>query len=121
MRGFLGVSVTAGIVEEVIYRGFLFWYLLQFMPLWAAVAVSAVIFALGHSYQGVSGMLRVFVVGLFAGGLYALSDSIWLVMVGHALLDALQGAALLPLFDEDGDGNGAAEAAAAAAGPRATG
>ena len=97
-RHFVGISVTAGIVEETLYRGFLFWYLLQFVPLWAAIVVSSVIFALGHSYQGVGGMLRVFVVGVVAGVLYALSGSVWLVMIAHALFDILQGAVLVQLF-----------------------
>lgn len=97
-RRFIGVSVTAGIVEETLYRGFLFWYLLQFAPMWTAVIVSSVIFALGHSYQGIGGMLRVFVVGIVAGVLYALSGSIWLVMVAHALFDILQGWVLVELF-----------------------
>ena len=56
---FFRLSITAGIVEEALYRGFVFWYLGQFMPAWAAVVVSALAFGAGHSYQGVSGMIRV--------------------------------------------------------------
>jgi membrane protease YdiL (CAAX protease family) len=33
LRYFLGVSITAGIVEEIVYRGFVLWYLGSFMPL----------------------------------------------------------------------------------------
>ena len=36
---FVRLSVTAGIVEEALYRGFVFWYLGQFMPAWAVVVV----------------------------------------------------------------------------------
>ena len=75
-RHFVALSLTAGFVEEIIYRGFLFWYLLPLMPLWAVILVSSVIFGLGHSYQGIAGMLRVFGVGIAFGILYALSDSI---------------------------------------------
>ena len=51
-RYYAGVSITAGIVEEIVYRGFLIWYMGLFMPLWAAVCVSSVSFGLAHSYQG---------------------------------------------------------------------
>ena len=36
-RRYVAVSITAGIVEEIIYRGFVLWYLSLFMPLWGAV------------------------------------------------------------------------------------
>lgn len=94
-HGFVGVSITAGIVEEIVYRGFVLWYLGQFMPLWAAVMLSSLAFGLAHSYQGASGALRCGLVGLVFGILYVLTGSIWLPIVGHILLDALQGGALL--------------------------
>ena len=79
LRSFVGVSVTAGVVEEIVYRGFVFWYLGQWMPLWAVVIVSSAAFGLGHSYQG------------------------WLPIIAHVLLDALQGAAILEILrDDDG-------------------
>lgn len=95
LRHFTALSVVAGIVEEIVYRGFLFWYLAWLMPVWGIVICSAAIFALGHSYQGAAGVLRVFIVGLAFGLLFLLSGSIWLPIALHALLDILQGAALL--------------------------
>jgi membrane protease YdiL (CAAX protease family) len=97
-RLFCGVSVTAGIVEETIYRGFVFWYLAPMMPMWAVVLVSAAAFGLGHSYQGVNGMLRVTAVGTAFGLLYWLCGSIWLPILAHMLLDILQGATLLEML-----------------------
>ena len=97
-RPFFGLSITAGIVEEVIYRGFALWYLAQFMPLWAGVLVSSVFFGLGHSYQGLSGSIRTGLVGLAAALLYVVSGSIWLPIVGHALLDILQGKMLVEIL-----------------------
>lgn len=94
-RWFVGLSLTAGVVEETIYRGFVFWYLGHFMPVWAVVAVSAVGFGLAHSYQGALGMARVTLVGVAFGAFYVLTGSIWLPMLAHAALDILQGAALL--------------------------
>lgn len=99
-RLFAGLSVTAGVVEEIFYRGFLIWYLAQIVPLWAAVVVSSLIFGLGHSYQGVGGVLRTGGVGLGAAVLYVVSGSIWLPMIAHILLDLLQGKMVLEILDE---------------------
>ena len=97
------VSITAGIVEEILYRGFAFWYLGQFMPAWAVVLVSAIAFGAGHSYQGVNGMIRVTLIGIAFGGYYLLTGSIWLPIIAHAVLDILQGAMLLEYLRERGE------------------
>jgi len=99
---FVGVSITAGIVEEILYRGFAFWYLTQVMPLWAAIIVSALAFGIGHSYQGIGGVVRVTLLGLAFGVFYVFTGSIWLPMLAHAILDILQGAMILEILrDED--------------------
>ena len=100
-RHFISVSLTAGIVEEILYRGFVFWYLLQLMPIWAVIIVSSVAFGLGHSYQGIAGMVRVTLIGLAFGLFYVLTGSIWLPMLAHAILDVLQGAMLLEILRPD--------------------
>lgn len=97
-RTFFGLSITAGIVEETVYRGFVFWYLAQVMPMWAVVLVSSVVFGLGHSYQGAGGVMRVALIGVAAGALYVYTGSIWLPIIGHALLDILQGGMLLEIL-----------------------
>lgn len=100
-RLFFGVSITAGIVEETIYRGFALWYLAQFMPIWAAILASSVVFGLGHSYQGASGMVRVTIIGAVFAAFYVFTGSIWLPILGHFLLDALQGLGILEVLRED--------------------
>jgi len=97
-RHFVAVSITAGIVEEILYRGFAFWYLLQIMPIWAVIIVSAVAFGLGHSYQGAGGVVRVTVIGIAFGIFYVATGSIWLPMLAHAILDILQGASIVELL-----------------------
>jgi len=100
-RLFFGLSITAGIVEETIYRGFALWYLAQFMPIWAAVVASSVVFGLGHSYQGAGGMVRVTIIGAVFGAFYIFTGSIWLPILGHFLLDALQGLGILEVLRKD--------------------
>ena len=103
LRAFIAISITAGIVEEIVYRGFVLWYLAQFMPLWAAVIASSVAFGLGHSYQGAMGALRCGLIGLAFAIFYIVTGSIWLPIVAHAVFDILQGMMLLELFRENGN------------------
>ena len=102
-RYFVATSMTAGIVEEFLYRGFVFWYLAHFLPLWAVVLVSSVAFGLGHSYQGASGIVRVTLIGLAFGAFYVFTGSIWLPMLAHAILDIVQGAFILEVLRKGND------------------
>ena len=77
--------------EELLYRGFLLWYLSRITELWLAVVISALIFGAGHVYQGGKGMVRTACFGLVAAGLYLLTDSLWASMVLHAALDLTSG------------------------------
>ncbi len=88
---FRALSVTAGICEELLYRGFLIWYLSQFTSLWMAVVISSLLFGYAHFYQGVAGMMKTGIAGLVAAGLYVLSGSLWLPMILHAATDFIQG------------------------------
>ncbi len=88
---FYGLSITAGIVEEILWRGFLIWYLSQFMPLWGAALVSIIGFGLAHAYQGVANLPPIIAVGAVFTGLYLLTGSIWLPVILHAAVDILQG------------------------------
>ena len=102
--GFVLLSLTAGICEEALYRGFLIQYLnggAPALPLLAALAASSLAFGFGHLYQGVPAVLRTGVTGIAFGLLFLLSGSLIPGMVLHALID-LQGVyVLLPLPDED--------------------
>lgn len=88
---FYGLSLTAGIVEEILWRGFMFWYLGQFMPLAAAATVSTIAFALAHLYQGWSQLPAITLVAAALAGLYILTGSVWLPIVLHIAIDILQG------------------------------
>ena len=105
LRSFFALSVTAGVVEELLYRGFVLWVLAQWMPLWAAVLLSSIAFGLAHSYQGAGGMLRTGLMGLLFAGLFVASGSIWLPMLFHALFDIVQGVQIRELFRESENGD----------------
>ena len=96
---FYGLSITAGIVEEVLWRGFLIWYLSQFMPVWGAVLVSTLGFGLAHAYQGLSHLPQITVAGAVFAALYIMSGSIWLPIILHAAIDILQGRLAYDVID----------------------
>ena len=91
LQRFSWLGVTAGIVEELIFRGYLVWYFASFAPLWAAIVITAIAFGIGHLYQGLGGVLKTAVAGVLFGALYWFSGSIWLPMFLHAAIDVLQG------------------------------
>jgi membrane protease YdiL (CAAX protease family) len=84
---FLGVAVTAGVWEELMYRGFLIWFIAPYAGVIAAVFLSSLIFGLGHGYQGAKGIVRTFVLGAVFAIAYMLTHSLWWVMAAHALVD----------------------------------
>lgn len=91
MRRFVVLSITAGVCEELLYRGFLLWYLGQITIMPVAVLTAALIFGVGHVYQGGKGIVRTGIFGLVATGLYLLTESLWAPMVLHAVLDITSG------------------------------
>jgi len=91
LRWFSGVAITAGVCEELLYRGYLIWYLQHWIPLTFAVALAAIIFGVGHFYQGPRGMILTACVGAFLAGVYLVSGSLYAAMVIHALMDLYSG------------------------------
>lgn len=92
-RAFIGLSLSAGICEELAYRGFLMAYLSAYVPVFGAIAGSALLFGIGHAYQGPGGMLKTGLFGAALAGLYASSGSLLAVVVLHAANDAVSGVA----------------------------
>lgn len=86
-RWFFGTAITAGICEEILFRGFLLAYAAVWLGPWGAVLVTAFVFGLGHTYQGRAGALKTFVAGLVAGALYVTGGTIVLPIVLHAFVD----------------------------------
>lgn len=91
LRRFYAVSFTAGIVEEVLWRGYLIWYLSQFWSLGIAALVSTLAFGVAHAYQGWRQVLSITAVGAALTGLYLLTGTIWASIALHIAIDVLQG------------------------------
>src|SRR5580693_1823572 len=87
---FAFVSVTAGICEEILYRGFLIRYLSNgpwHAGLWIALAIASISFGLAHGYQGLCGIIGTAVLGAAIAMLFMASGSLWLPMALHAIID----------------------------------
>lgn len=92
---FVGVALTAGICEEILYRGFLPWMLWSLgLNVWVGFALAVLAFALGHAYQGRSGVIVTGVLGVFLFGILALTRSLVPGQVLHVLVDLVNGIAL---------------------------
>lgn len=85
------VSVTAGVCEEIVYRGILMAVLTPAVGLWPAVGLSSVIFGMGHAYQGFSGILKTTGVGLVMALLTVFSGSLLVAMILHTVIDLTSG------------------------------
>jgi membrane protease YdiL (CAAX protease family) len=90
---FAGLSVSAGITEEFIYRGIalaalgdLPWVQGHGGP-WLAAAVVAAAFGLGHGYQDAIGMVRAGVLGFLLAVPVLITGSLLPGMAAHAALD----------------------------------
>jgi membrane protease YdiL (CAAX protease family) len=89
-RAFVAVALTAGIAEEIVFRGFLLVYLTEVFPpttLGTAMVVSSLLFGLAHSYQGVLGVALTALAGYWLAGLFVVTGSLLLPIVVHALVD----------------------------------
>jgi len=95
------VSVAAGVGEEIIYRGFLIWYLAQAMSPAAAVVAAAAIFAVAHLYQGPRSAIKVGLFALALGAGYVWCGALWPVMAIHFAVDLLAGVFAVRLHELD--------------------
>lgn len=85
------VSVSAGIGEELFYRGFLIWYFGQFMAPVGAVLASSALFALAHVMHGAAATVRAGLMGLVLAGLFVFSGALWASILLHTAVDLSSG------------------------------
>jgi membrane protease YdiL (CAAX protease family) len=85
------VSITAGVCEEILYRGLLLATLVSLVGTWPAVAITSLIFGLGHAYQGISGIVKTGLIGLVLALLTVSSGSLFIAIALHAVVDLTSG------------------------------
>ncbi len=91
---FVGVSLSAGVGEELVFRGYAIGALAPWTGVGAAAVLSTLSFGVVHAYQGVLGFIRTAALGgLLAWGFLA-SGSLLPAMAAHTLLDLVAGLVL---------------------------
>jgi membrane protease YdiL (CAAX protease family) len=90
------ISMTAGFVEEFIFRGYLQTQFTRFgLPTLLAILVQAALFAAGHTYEGRNAVIVISIYGVLLGLLAWWRKSLRPNMMGHAALDTLAAVGVL--------------------------
>jgi membrane protease YdiL (CAAX protease family) len=89
---FMIIAFTAGICEELLYRGWL-QNLLAWATgsVWIGLVLGAAVFGCGHAYQGKNGMIQSGVIGLIFGAALILTKSLVAGQILHVTIDAVNG------------------------------
>lgn len=95
-KHFIFVAFSAGVCEEIIFRGFFIQYFLALnennaLGNWLAVIIPACMFAFGHLYQGEKAVLKILGMAMLFGWIFLLTKSLLLLMLIHFLVDVLGG------------------------------
>lgn len=77
------VSICAPVWEEIVFRGFLLPSLTKYMPVWCAILVSSVAFALAH--LNIQRMLPLMLLGMVMGVIFTRSRNLLPSMLVHSL------------------------------------
>jgi len=93
---FMILAISAGICEEIVYRGFLVNYLMaviddQILAFNVAVIFPAVIFGVVHMYQGIKSVLKIAIMSLLFSTIFIFSESLLIVVLLHAGVDIAGG------------------------------
>jgi membrane protease YdiL (CAAX protease family) len=104
---FAGLSVSAGIAEELVFRSFLISVVFEAAgSMVVAVTISVAAFAVTHAYQGIVGVIRVILLGLLLTAPFLLTGSVYPSIIAHTVLDLLAGLVLAEWLGAGADTTG---------------
>lgn len=83
----LGISFQAGFGEELLYRAVLLIGLMRFLPIWAAVAIQALIFGIAHGGYGTWAHILLPAGFAVFAGIAVWYTGFWSIVVVHFLID----------------------------------
>ncbi|MFD0775522.1 type II CAAX prenyl endopeptidase Rce1 family protein, partial [Streptomonospora algeriensis] len=82
------LAVTAGVGEELLYRGLLVAFGVALgLPVWAAAAAACLLFALAHLYQGWWGVVGPGLLGALFMVVYLGTGSLLIPIAAHVVLE----------------------------------
>ncbi len=89
---FILIAFTAGICEELLYRGWL-QNLLAYGTgsVWVGLVLGSVIFGFGHTYQGKMGIVQTGIIGLIFGVVFIFTKSLIASQILHVIVDVVNG------------------------------
>lgn len=95
-RHYTFLAFSAGFCEEIMFRGYLVPYLESLTQgisysSHIAVLVPAIAFGLNHMYQGWKAILKIVFVAVMFGYIFLWTESIWIVIIIHVLIDLISG------------------------------
>ena len=90
-KTFAFLSISAGVCEEIVYRGFVLWFTTVWLGVWTGFLATSVIFGLAHAYLGRTHILRTAIAGLVLGIVAVGSASLLPAILLHAFTDLLSG------------------------------
>ena len=91
------LSLTAGITEEIVYRGYCICYLAwligsdEWWQLSLVLLIPALSFGAGHFYQGWRAVLKIVFMAVLFGAFYWYTKSLLVLMIVHTTIDLLGG------------------------------
>lgn len=92
---FIFLALTAGICEEIIFRGYFIRYFQCLLgddtTFTLAILLPAIIFGAVHRYQGWRAMIKIGAMAVMFGYVFVHGGSLWILIVVHALVDLLGG------------------------------
>ncbi|MEC1177894.1 CPBP family intramembrane metalloprotease [Metasolibacillus meyeri] len=87
---FVFVAITAGICEELIFRGAMTYFLFELpveLPLWTIGLLVSILFSMAHLYQGISGIVATSFLGVIFFVLFIGTGSLLLPIILHFMMD----------------------------------
>jgi membrane protease YdiL (CAAX protease family) len=101
LPAYILLCMSAGIFEEIIYRGFMVNYFLEDgmaeIP-WTAIIVPAVLFSLAHFYQGWAAIMKISVLAILLNLIFIYTHSLYPTMIIHFSIDLISGVAGMKKF-----------------------
>ena len=84
------LALSAGICEEVIFRGFLIFLVLAIFPnapIYLVILISTLIFGIAHAYQGLQGVISTGLLAIMFMCLFLVTDCLIFAILLHFIID----------------------------------
>jgi len=106
LQHFNFLALSAGIAEEIVFRGFFINYGLAFfgnttIGWFLAVIIPGIVFSLGHIYQGWKAVAKILLLSILFGYIFLWSESLWIVMIFHIGVDLISGRILTDVMAKE--------------------